>query len=66
MSGEQAVSPESDVPPFSWLGCPYPDELCGAEASFVGDEIQQWSDEVAGMLVCANGHRWRVAKVPDG
>jgi hypothetical protein len=48
-----------------WMRCPYHADLCGAEASFVPDEVQVDEFELSGSLVCANGHRWSLVKLGD-
>ena len=54
-------APEPSVGEVIWMACPYRDDLCGADATVTVEEITD--DAVTGLLVCANGHRWRVSKV---
>ena len=58
------IDPDQDIM-IVWGRCPYPDELCGAEATlsniqFPDDEIA-WSAE----LHCANGHQFGIAYSGD-
>jgi len=46
-----------------WMRCPYAEPLCGQEAVFVAESIDD--QQVAGSLVCVAGHRWRLERIGD-
>ena len=54
---------DSDHVETAWMVCPYAVGVCGADATFVPQEIDD--DYVKGLLVCANGHRWVLTKIGD-
>lgn len=47
-----------------WMRCPYHADICDAEAVF---EPQEDNTEfaLAGLLTCANGHKWSLVKLED-
>jgi hypothetical protein len=56
-------APEPTLGETIWMRCPYNADLCGADATMVVSSI---SDEaVEGLVVCASGHRWKIAKLQD-
>jgi len=49
---------------LTWARCPYPAELCGADAVFEPGGVDA-DDNVTGVVTCHNGHRWSVARLAD-
>lgn len=56
--------PEPTTGEVIWMRCPYNADLCGADATMTVEDVSD--DGVFGLLVCANGHTWRVAKLSEG
>lgn len=54
-------------PVVVWGRCPWPAELCGADASafWPGEYGILTHDSVTVMLTCSNGHRWVVTRLSD-
>ena len=56
-------APELQVGETIWMRCPYNADLCGADATMTVSSITE--EYVEGLVICASGHRWKIARLQD-
>lgn len=56
-------APEPTIGEAIWMRCPYPADLCGADATMLVSHVSDAA--VEGLVTCAVGHRWKVARLAD-